>query len=145
MEVALLAYNSATNRFVIFELKLDSDKNVLYQATEYRDDIKKNFEWVYIRAKNKRPGVLPEDTQINRNADIVIVAKKFFQKQIEKAKAEKKAISLSSSTTGLKTIFFSLIITAKPKRAARTNLKLLTNRTCKILSISNAMRISSND
>lgn len=39
----ILAYNSQTKRFVIFELKKDYDRNIIEQAADYRDDIQDNF------------------------------------------------------------------------------------------------------
>jgi len=92
--IDILAFDSVRKRFVVFELKLYSARNAHYQAMDYREYIEKNFEWVYVNAKNKCPGVLPEDTQINRKADIILVAKKFQSSQIDKAKDAKNAITL---------------------------------------------------
>ena len=92
--IDILAYNSSTNRFVIIELKQDFDKGAIHQAIDYRSDILKNFGQVYLDAR-KYSNELPDDTKIDQKAvDIIVIAKRFNEKQEEKAKDKKNGITL---------------------------------------------------
>ena len=92
--IDILAFDSVKKRFVIFELKLGFDKGAIHQAKDYRRDILKNFGQVYLDAK-KYTKELPDDTQIDQKAvDIIVIAKRFNEKQFEQADDKKSGITL---------------------------------------------------
>lgn len=46
--IDILGFNPKTNKFVVFELKRDLDKNLRNQVSDYRDFIEDNFHRVYL-------------------------------------------------------------------------------------------------
>jgi hypothetical protein len=46
--VDILAFNPKSNRFTIFELKKDNDKNLRNQVSDYKDFIEDNFAKIYL-------------------------------------------------------------------------------------------------
>jgi len=86
--VDILAYDSSVNRFVIFELKKDKDKNILFQAKRYRKILLATFPQVCWEATKICVEKLP--THIDSKAvDIILVAKNFNQDDKKDADDEK--------------------------------------------------------
>lgn len=89
--IDVLAYNPENNKFVIFELKKNYDKNITDQAGDYRDYIQDNFAEIYLHATQKYNIELPKFTKINQsNIEIVLIAKKFSLTQINRVKKMKE-------------------------------------------------------
>lgn len=89
--IDVLAYNPENNKFVIFELKKNYDKNITDQSGDYRDYIQDNFAEIYLHATQKYNIELPKFTKINQsNIEIVLIAKKFSLTQINRVKKMKE-------------------------------------------------------
>ena len=46
--IDILAFNPISNKFVVFELKKDKDKNIRNQVSDYKDYIEDNFSQIFI-------------------------------------------------------------------------------------------------
>jgi hypothetical protein len=91
--IDILAYNSESKKFVVFELKKDYDKNITDQAADYRDYIQDNFSDVYLHSIQKYEVQLPKFSEINQtNIEIILIAKKFSLTQIDRVKKFKENI-----------------------------------------------------
>ena len=91
--IDILAYNPATDRFVIFELKRGKDEYAVYQAMKYRERVLKTVEKVHFIATHEHKKELPPIKQIDRKAvDIIVLAEEFDKDQIAQAKDMKKGI-----------------------------------------------------
>ncbi|MCS6988271.1 MAG: hypothetical protein NZM06_02020 [Chloroherpetonaceae bacterium] len=87
----ILAYNPASKRFVIFELKRDYDRNIAEQVADYRDYIEENFADVYLRSLQQYGIPLPKFQEMDfKQVEVVIVAKKFSPTHLEKIKKNKE-------------------------------------------------------
>jgi len=92
--VDILAFNPATRRFVVIELKKDRDKNINDQASDYREFIEDNFAAIYLLALEHHDVVLPKSTLIQREVEVVLVAQAFSQPDVERARKKKESITL---------------------------------------------------
>ncbi len=89
--IDILAYNSATKKFVVLELKKDYDKNITDQAADYRDYIQDNFSDVYLQSTQKYEIDLPKFIEINQiTVEIILIAKKFSLTHLERVKKLKE-------------------------------------------------------
>ncbi len=83
--IDILAFNPKTNRFVIFELKKNLDKNILSQISDYKDFVEDNFSDVYLTAKEYNDQ-LPSHRNISKDAiELYLIAKDFNELNINKA------------------------------------------------------------
>lgn len=92
--VDILAYNPATKRFMVVELKKDRDKNINDQASDYREFIEDNFAAIYLLALEQHEVTLPKSGLISRDVEVVLVAQSFSQPDIERARKKKDVITL---------------------------------------------------
>ena len=91
--IDILAYNTASERFVIFELKKDDGKGrALYQARKYRQYIKKHFPAVCWDVREKYN--VPIRKSANDKAEIILIAKEFTEPVIDEADEEESLITL---------------------------------------------------
>ncbi|KAK3604965.1 hypothetical protein CHS0354_000629 [Potamilus streckersoni] len=88
--IDILAYNSKSKRFVVFELKKDYDKNITEQAADYRDCIDDNFADVYLKTTQQYNINLPKFQDVLKEIEIVLIAKRFSITQIERVKKNKE-------------------------------------------------------
>ena len=89
--IDIVAYNPASKKFVIFELKKDYDKNITDQAADYRDYMQDNFSEIYLHSTQKYDVTLPKFIEINQNnVEIILIAKRFSLTQIERVKKNKE-------------------------------------------------------
>lgn len=87
--IDILAYNPVSRRLVVFELKKDYDKNVGYQAADYRYYVKRNFSTICLDAIQAYKAELPSKSNINDGEiEVVLVARKFNSSQISQAKTD---------------------------------------------------------
>lgn len=91
--IDILAYNPATKRFVVFELKKEENKYVWHQADNYRYYIKKNFPAVFVEASEKYNVQLPKSVELDKESEIVLIAKEFGSLLIEQAE-DKNLVTL---------------------------------------------------
>ena len=85
--IDIFAYNPATKRFIVVELKKAFVENIIHQADDYRYYIKKNFPDVYLDAFQKYKAELPDKAAINEDViEIILIAKNFSTVQIDRAK-----------------------------------------------------------
>jgi hypothetical protein len=90
-KIDILAYNPASKKFVIFELKKDYDKNITDQVADYRDYVQDNFSNVYLLTTQKYDVALPKYTEVNAAAvEIILIAKKFSLTQLDRVKKNKE-------------------------------------------------------
>jgi len=88
--IDIFAFNPKTNKFVVFELKKEFDKNVSQQASDYKDFVEDNFAEIYIETTQKFGINLPGYSEIIKNQiEVVIIAQKFTQTHILNAKKRK--------------------------------------------------------
>ncbi len=93
--VDILAFNPKSNKFVIFELKKDFDKNIRNQVSDYKDFIEDNFARIYLLSTQKYGAVMPKyDDILEDSIEVVMIAKAFSINDIEKAKKSKNEITL---------------------------------------------------
>lgn len=93
--IDILAFNPKSNKFVVFELKRDLDKNLRNQVGDYRDFIEDNFHKIYLQATQKYNIELPKYEAIIEDAvEVVMIAKAFSPTDIEKARKSKNEITL---------------------------------------------------
>jgi len=93
--IDILAFNSKTNKFVVFELKRDLDKNIRNQVGDYRDFIEENFAKIYLLSAQKYDAPLPKYEAISEeNIEVVMISKTFSTNDVEKARKSKNEITL---------------------------------------------------
>jgi hypothetical protein len=93
--IDILAFNPKTKKFVIFELKKDSDKNIRNQASDYKDFVEDNFAEIYLLSTQKYNVPLPVYSDISKEAiELILIAKTFSQTDVDKAKKSKNEITL---------------------------------------------------
>ena len=93
--VDILAFNPKSNRFTVFELKKDNDKNLRNQVSDYKDFIEDNFAKIYLYSTQKYNAVLPKYELISEDSiEVVMIAKMFSANDIEKARKSKNEITL---------------------------------------------------
>jgi hypothetical protein len=93
--IDILAFNPKTNKFTIFELKRDLDKNLRNQVSDYRDFIEDNFHRVYLLSTQKYNLELPKHEVISEDSiEVVLIAKQFSSNDVEKARKSKNEITL---------------------------------------------------
>ncbi|MEI7585026.1 hypothetical protein [Runella sp.] len=93
--VDILAFNPKSNKFVIFELKKDFDKNIRNQVSDYKDFIEDNFARIYLLATQKYGAVMPKyEIVLEDSIEVVMIAQSFSINDIEKAKKSKNEITL---------------------------------------------------
>jgi hypothetical protein len=85
--IDIFAFNPKTNKFIVFELKKEFDKNISQQASDYKDFLEDNFAEIYLEATQKFGVKLPEYNKINKDQiEIIFIAQKFTQTHISSAK-----------------------------------------------------------
>ena len=85
--IDIFAFNPKTNKFVIFELKKEFDKNVSQQASDYKDFLEDNFAEIYLETTQKFGIKLPGYNEIKKDEiEIIFIAQKFTQTHILGAK-----------------------------------------------------------
>lgn len=93
--IDILAFNPKTNKFVVFELKRDFDKNLRNQVSDYKDFIEDNFAKIYLLSTQKYNAQLPTYSVISEdNIEVVMIAKLFSNNDVEKARKSKNEITL---------------------------------------------------
>ena len=91
----ILAFNPKTNKFVVFELKKDIDKNIRNQVGDYKDFIEDNFAKIYLLSTQKYGAELPKyEAILEDSIEVVMIAKTFSTNDIEKARKSKNEITL---------------------------------------------------
>lgn len=89
--IDILAFNPKSKKFIVFELKKESDKNIRNQAGDYRDFIEDNFAKIYLVATQKYHVKLPLYNDISEESiEVIMVAKTFSATDVEKARRSKK-------------------------------------------------------
>ena len=92
--IDILAYDTAKERFVIFELKKDDGKHRgLYQAQSYRNYIKKHFAEVCLNVLKKYKVSIPKRAK-NNKAEIILIAKEFTETVIDAAEEKENQVTL---------------------------------------------------
>lgn len=85
--IDIFAFNPKTNRFVVFELKKEFDKNISQQASDYKDFLEDNFAEIYLEITQKYGIKLPGYHEILKDqVEIIFIAQKFTQTHITSAK-----------------------------------------------------------
>jgi hypothetical protein len=93
--IDILAFNPKTNKFVIFELKRDLDKNLRNQVGDYKDFIEENFAKIYLFSTQKYNALLPKYEAISEESiEVVMIAKTFSSNDVDKARKSKNEITL---------------------------------------------------
>lgn len=93
--IDILAFNPKSNKFVVFELKRDSDKNIRNQVSDYKDFIEENFAKIYLLSTQKFGAQLPKYEAISEESiEVVMIAKTFSTIDVEKARKSKNEITL---------------------------------------------------
>ncbi|MDP2820915.1 MAG: hypothetical protein Q8O39_01760 [bacterium] len=85
--IDIFAFNPKTNRFIVFELKKEFDKNISQQASDYKDFLEDNFAEIYLEATQKFGVKLPSYHEIKKDQiEIIFIAQKFTQIHISSAR-----------------------------------------------------------
>lgn len=93
--IDILAFNPNSNKFVVFELKKDFDKNIRNQVSDYRDFIEENFAKIYLLSTQKYGALLPKYQDISEESiEVVMISKTFSTNDVEKARKSKNEITL---------------------------------------------------
>jgi hypothetical protein len=93
--IDILAFNPKSNKFVVFELKRDLDKNIRNQVGDYKDFIEENFAKIYLLSTQKYDAQLPKYEIISEeNIEVVMIAKSFSATDIDRARKSKNEITL---------------------------------------------------
>ena len=88
--IDIFAFNPKTNRFIVFELKKEFDKNISQQASDYKDFVEDNFAEIYLEATQKFGIKLPSYHEIKKDQiEIIFIAQRFTQTHISSAKKQK--------------------------------------------------------
>lgn len=91
----ILAFNPKSNKFVVFELKRDIDKNIRNQVSDYKDFIEDNFAKIYLLSTQKFEATLPKYEAISEDIiEVVMIAKTFSSNDIDKARKSRNEITL---------------------------------------------------
>lgn len=91
----IFAFNPKSKKFVIFELKKDSDINIRNQASDYKDYIEDNFADIYLLSTQEYSVELPKYSEISKNdIELILIAKSFSPTDVTKAKKSKGEITL---------------------------------------------------
>lgn len=79
--IDIFAFNSRTNKFVVFELKRDLNKNIRTQANDYKEFIEDNFSDIYISVLQDHDIQLPKKREIvSDSLEIILIAKEFSER-----------------------------------------------------------------
>ncbi len=101
--IDILAFNPKSNKFVVFELKKEKDKNIRNQVSDYRDYIEDNFSQIYLLALQKYKAELPIFEEISQESiEVVMIAKSYSSTDIERVKKSKS----KNLTTLIRYIWF---------------------------------------
>lgn len=93
--IDILAFNHKSNKFVVFELKRDVDKNIRTQVGDYKDFIEENFAKIYLLSTQKYEVPLPKYEAISEESiEVVMIAKTFPSKDIDKTRRGVNEITL---------------------------------------------------
>lgn len=93
--IDILSFNPKTNKFVVFELKRDLDKNIRNQVSDYRDFVEDNFAKIYLFSTQKFGIDLPKYEMISEESiEVVMIAKSFSPTDVEKARKSKNEITI---------------------------------------------------
>ncbi len=93
--IDILAFNPKTNKFVVFELKRDFDKNLRNQVGDYKDFIEENFAKIYLLSTQKYDADLPKHEVVSEESiEVVMISKTFSTNDVEKARKSKNEITL---------------------------------------------------
>lgn len=88
--IDILAFNPKSNKFIIFELKKDLDKNIRNQVSDYKDYIEDNFSKIYLLALQRYKIELPQFDEISQESiEVVMIAKSYSTTDIERIKKNK--------------------------------------------------------
>lgn len=88
--IDILAFNPKTNKFVVFELKKDKDKNIRNQVSDYKDYIEDNFSEIYLLTLQKFKVDLPHFEEISKSEiEVILIAKSFSSTDIERVRKSK--------------------------------------------------------
>lgn len=101
--VDILAFNPKSNKFVVFELKKNKDKNIRNQVSDYRDFIEDNFSDIYLLALQKYNVELPKYNKIDKDSiEVVMIAKSFSQTDVDRVRKSKS----KNQTTLIRYVWF---------------------------------------
>lgn len=101
--IDILAFNPKTNKFIVFELKKDKDKNIRNQVSDYKDYIEDNFSQIYLMSLQTYKADLPQFDQISQDSiEVVMIAKRYSATDIERVKKSKS----KNLTTLIRYIWF---------------------------------------
>jgi len=85
--IDILAFNPSSNKFVVFELKKEKDKNIRNQVSDYKDYIEDNFSQIYVMSLQKYKAPLPLFHDISQDSiEVVMIAKSYSSTDIERVK-----------------------------------------------------------
>jgi len=90
----ILAYNPATNKLIIFELKKDFNKLAVLQALNYSYAVRDKFDDVYVKATREHNVALPDKAEIKKEVEIALIAKAFSREQFSQALEAKESVML---------------------------------------------------
>ncbi len=101
--IDILAFNPKTNKFIVFELKKEKDKNIRNQVSDYKDYIEDNFSQIYLMSLQTYKADLPKFDQISQESiEVVMIAKSYSATDIERVKKSKS----KNLTTLIRYIWF---------------------------------------
>ena len=101
--IDILAFNPKTNKFIVFELKKNKDKNIRNQVSDYKDYIEDNFSQIYLMSLQTYKADLPQFDQISQESiEVVMIAKSYSSTDIERVKKSKS----KNLTTLIRYIWF---------------------------------------
>ena len=101
--IDILAFNPKSNKFIVFELKKEKDKNIRNQVSDYKDYIEDNFSQIYLLSLQKYKAELPQFDQISQESiEVVMIAKSYSSTDIERVKKSKS----KNLTTLIRYIWF---------------------------------------
>jgi len=93
--IDILAFNPQSNKFVVFELKRDLDKNIRNQVGDYKDFIEDNFSKIYLHSTQKYKAPLPLYEEISEESiEVVMISKTFAPNDLDKVKKSSNEITL---------------------------------------------------
>lgn len=90
--IDFLAFNKETKSFVVIELKKNYDKNVRNQIFDYVDFVEDNFEFIYLKSKDFVP--MPEFRSINKDVELLLIAKKFKPNDFDRINKISQSVKL---------------------------------------------------
>jgi len=93
--IDILAFNPKTNRFVVIELKKNSDSNIKSQASDYKDYIEQNLARLYLTATQTYNIELPKFNDIKEDSvEMILIARSFSDTDKQSAKQSKESLRL---------------------------------------------------